>query len=116
MPRPRLPFVQCQITRHGRKVWYFRRDRGGRFRLPNEYGSTEFMEAYRALLAGQPIAVANGRRQAPRGKFKWLIDLYLRSPEWADLGAGTRKGRMRILQAWSEEDYDVGGHHEISYR
>jgi integrase len=107
MPRPRLPFLQCQITRHGRKVWYFRRDRAGRFRLPDEYGSTRFMEAYQACLAGRPIAVGNGRRQAPRGKFKWLIDLYLRSPEWAGFGAGTRKGRMRILQAWSKQDYDV---------
>jgi hypothetical protein len=107
MPRPRLPFLQCQITRHGRKVWYFRRDRAGRFRLPDEYGSGEFMEAYRALLTGQPVPVANGRRQTPRGKFRWLIDLYLRSPEWAGLGAGTRRSRMRILQEWSKQDYDV---------
>ena len=85
----------------------FAADRGGRLRLPDEYGSADFMQTYQACLAGQPIAVANGRRQAPRGKFKWLIDLYLSSPEWAGLGAGTRKSRMRILQEWSKQDYDV---------
>ena len=107
MPRPRLPFVQCQITRHGRKVWYFRRDRGGRVRLPDEYGSAS---SWRPIARSSPVSPSpsrNGRRQAPRGKFKWLIDLYLRSPEWADLGAGTRKSRMRILQEWSKQDYDV---------
>ena len=107
MPRPRLPFVQLQVTRHGRKVWYFRRDRRGRVRLPDEYGSVEFMEAYRASLAGQPVAGANGRRQAPRGKFRWLIELYMQSQEWADLRPGSRNARNRILQAWAHTDYDV---------
>ena len=56
MSRPRLPFVQRQVTRHGRRVWYFRRNRSEpRVRLPDLYGSDEFTAAYRACLAGQPI-------------------------------------------------------------
>jgi integrase len=106
MPRRRLPFVQLQVTRHGRKVWYFRRDRGRRIRLPDEYGSAEFMVAYQACLAGQPIVGANRRRQAPRGKFRWLIQLYMQSQEWAGLRPGSRKARNRILQAWAQTDYD----------
>jgi len=60
MPRPRLPFVQRQVTRHGRKVWYFRRNRSEpRVRLPDLYGSDEFTATYRACLAGQPMVVRN---------------------------------------------------------
>ena len=66
MPRPHKPFVQHQVTRHGRKVWYFRRDRSEpRIRLPDLYGSHEFEAAYLAGLAGQPIVVRN-QRQARR--------------------------------------------------
>jgi hypothetical protein len=72
MPRPHLPFVQRQVTRHGRRIWYFRRNRSEpRVRLPDLYGSDEFMAAYRACLAGQPIVVRN-QRQAPKTKFKGL--------------------------------------------
>ena len=67
MPRPRPLYVEQQITRHGRKVWYFRKSRNEpRQRLPDAYGSEEFMAAYRACLAGQPVAV-QGRRKASRG-------------------------------------------------
>ena len=82
MPRARLPFLQRQVTRHGRKVWYFRRNRSEpRVRLPDLYGSDEFTATYRACLAGQPMVVRN-QRQAPKTKFKGLIELYLKSSEW----------------------------------
>ncbi len=96
MPRPRKPFVQMQVTRHGKKVWYFRRGRVERIRLPDPYGSPEFEAAYLAALAGAPVAVAN-RRQASRGSIKWLIDLYRASPAWAALKPATRKGRETVL-------------------
>jgi integrase len=98
MPRPRPPYIELQVTRHGRKVWYFRRSRGEpRQRLPDLYGSEEFMAAYRACLAGQPLAVA-GRRQASRGTVKWLVDLYRLSRAWThDLAPATRKARGHIL-------------------
>jgi integrase len=96
MPRLRPRFVQQQVTRHGRKVWYFRRGRGERIRLPDLYGSPEFEAAYLAALAGTPVAVAN-RRQASRGSIKWLIDLYRASPAWAALKPATRKGRESVL-------------------
>jgi integrase len=96
MPRPRKPFVQMQVTRHGKKVWYFRRERGERIRLPDLYGSPEFEAAYLAALAGAPVAVAN-KRQASGGSIKWLIDLYRASPAWAGLKPATRKGRETVL-------------------
>jgi hypothetical protein len=96
MPRPGKPFVQLQVTRHGKKVWYFRRGRGERIRLPALYGSPEFELAYLAALAGAPVAAAN-KRQASRGSIKWLIDLYRASPVWMALKPATRKGRETVL-------------------
>ena len=70
MPRPRPPYIELQITRHGRKVWYFRKSRNeSRTRLPDDYGSDPFMAAYRACLAGEPIAL-RGQRKASRGSVK----------------------------------------------
>jgi hypothetical protein len=107
MPRPRLPFVQRQFTRHGRKVWYFRRNRSEpRVRLPDLYGSDEFTVAYRACLAGQPILVRN-QRQAPKTKFKGLIDLYFKSSEWEAYKPMTRKTRGHIYEKWATLDYDT---------
>ena len=107
MPRPHLPFVQRQVTRHGRKVWYFRRNRSEpRVRLPDLYGSDEFTAAYRACLAGQPMVVRN-QRQAPKTKFKGLIDLYLKSSEWQAYKPMTRKTRGHIYEKWAALDYDT---------
>jgi hypothetical protein len=101
MPRPRKPFLQLQVTRHDRKVWYFRRGRGKRMRLPDLYGSAEFDAAYLAALAGAPVAVL-GRRQASRGSIKWLIELYRASPAWTKLKPATRKGRETVLGSVDE--------------
>jgi integrase len=107
MPRPHLPFVQRQITRHGRKVWYFRRNRSEpRIRLPDLYGSDEFTAAYRACLAGQPMVVRN-QRPAPKTKFKGLIDLYLKSSEWQAYKPMTRKTRGHIYEKWAALGYDT---------
>ena len=51
----KLKFVDRFVDRHGRPRHYFRRDRGARVLLPGEPGSTEFMRAYEAALAGGPF-------------------------------------------------------------
>jgi hypothetical protein len=92
-----------QITRHGRKVWYFRRNRDERrVRLPDVYGSQEFMDAYQVCLAGGMIQ-AVGRRGASRGKLAWLIELYMKSGKWASYQPATQKARGHILQKLAEE-------------
>ena len=97
MPRARPPYIEQQITRHGRKVWYFRRSRNEpRLRLPDAYGSEAFMAAYRACLAGEQLAVP-GRRRAARGAVKWLVDLYHASAAWGELKPATRRARDGVL-------------------
>jgi integrase len=108
MPRPRPPYVELQVTRHGRKVWYFRRSReGARIRLPDDYGSAEWTAAYNAALAGQPGVQP---RKASVGKLKWLVELYMHSAEWKRFGDHTRKtrGHMygKLVDEHGQEDVE----------
>ena len=47
MPRPRPPYLSHEVTRHGRMVWYVRRN-GKRIRLRAEFGTPEFDAEYQA--------------------------------------------------------------------
>jgi hypothetical protein len=49
MPRPRPPYLSHERTRHGKSVWYVRRD-GKRIRMKAEFGAPEFDREYRAAL------------------------------------------------------------------
>lgn len=76
MPRPRKPYVQKEITRHGKIVWYFRRGKEKRIRLPGAFGSSEFNAAYATALAGMPT---KPRATAPVTTLRWLVDRFYES-------------------------------------
>lgn len=90
----RLPYTLRQTTRHGKVVWYFRIKDGPRTRLPGEYGSDEFMAAYRAAFAGEPAKELG--RPDPR-TLAWLLDQWKRSSDWAQSAASTRRQRENVL-------------------
>ena len=94
MPRPRLPNLHREKTRHGKMIWVHRVGHGRRTPIWAEFGTPEFNDAYRAAALGQPVV---GKRAASRGTIKWLIDLYRASPAWAALKPATRKGRETVL-------------------
>lgn len=62
MTRIRLPYIQAFADRHGHARYYFRKPGVQRVRLPGAPGSTEFMEAYQAALAGAPVRVVGATR------------------------------------------------------
>ena len=96
MPKPRYPHVQRETTRHGRHVWYFRRGNGPRTRLPDEYGSDEFLAAYNLALAGsRPSVAASGKP----GTLSALISRYRESSAWRELAAGTKAQRESVLKS-----------------
>ena len=64
MPRKLPPFLHREITRHKKPVWYFRRGKGPRIRMPGEFNSVEFNAAYDAALKG-----ARPARLGPAGLF-----------------------------------------------
>lgn len=95
MPKRRLPHLQYESTRHGRRVWYVRVNRGPRIRIPGEYGTAEFLASYRAALEGRKTPVMTTK--APKGCLNWLVDEWRRSSDWASTSPATRRQRENIL-------------------
>lgn len=93
VPRPRPPHLHSERTRHGKRVWYVRLDKGKRIRLHAQYGTTEFDEEYRAALAGQPRRT----RGPATNTLAWLIARYRESAEWRALSLATRRQRENIF-------------------
>ncbi|WP_246747438.1 tyrosine-type recombinase/integrase [Nitratireductor aquibiodomus] len=108
MPRPRKPFTQREVTRHGVTVWYFRRGKGPRIRLPGPYGSEEFNAAYEAAMAGAPV---EKKATAPRTSLRWLVDRYMESGRFSRLAPETQKFRQRILLKVCETGGAMNFHH-----
>lgn len=95
MPRPRYPHLHTEITRHGRRVWYFRRGKGVRIRIDHEFGSDEFKAAYEAALAGNDAPKKQG---GGAGTLRWLWDRYRDSQAWAGKSSATRRQRENIMR------------------
>lgn len=95
MPRPRLPHLQHERTRHGRDVWYVRVGKGARIRLRAEYGSDDFRREYMAAVSGAPLPGLN--RKPASGSLRWLVDMWRRSSDWAASASATRRQRENIL-------------------
>jgi hypothetical protein len=92
MPRPRPPYLSREVTRHGKPVWYVRRN-GRRVRIKAEYGTPEFDVEYQAALAGSPLP----KRGHASGTLAWLIDRYRETAAWQQLSLATRKQREGIF-------------------
>ena len=93
MPRKLPKFLHREITRHGRAIWYFRRGKGRRVRIPGEFGSVEFWAAYEAA--------ANGARPAREGHtpgtFSAALRAYYASQTWAVLRPATQRMKRHVL-------------------
>jgi integrase len=97
MPRPRYPHLH-QETHRGVRYWYFRIGQGKRIRIRGEYGSPEFIAAYRAALSGGALP-ARGEPQAHVNTLGWLIARFKDSGEWAASSEATKRQRENILKA-----------------
>jgi integrase len=97
MPRPRPPYLQRRVTRHGKVAWYVRVGRGPLIPVKGIYGSPEFMAAYDDAVRGiKPKAPGI----AAEGTLQWLVDLYRKSEAWNhELSASTRARRGNHLNA-----------------
>lgn len=87
MPKKRPLYIETFVSRHGKRMWFFRVGKGPRVRLPDEYGSEAFQMAYKsALLASQTPSGTQTIRT-----LGWLINQYRESPAWHGLAKETRK-------------------------
>lgn len=94
MPKKLPPFVACEHSRHGKVVFYFRKDKGKRMRLP-DLNAPDFDEKYLAALAATE---PQKRAKAGAGSLAWLIARYKDSGAYAALSAATRRQRDNILK------------------
>ena len=95
MTRPRPPYLQQETTRHGKTVWYVRKERHGpRVRLKAEYGSPEFWQEYQDALSG----LSKRPDKANVGTLAWLVERYRETAAWTDLSLATRRQRENILR------------------
>jgi integrase len=95
MPRPRPPCLQRETTRHGKTVWYVRKERHGpRVRLKAEFGTLEFWQEYQDALSG----LSKCRGKATAGTLAWLVERYRETSAWTDLSPATRRQRENILR------------------
>jgi len=102
MPKKRLQYTETFLSRHGRRMWFFRVGKGPRVRLPDEYGSLQFVKAYREALAQH----VSGDLQTGR-TLSWLIRQYLASPAWEGLAKETRKQFTYQLRRMKERAGDA---------
>jgi integrase len=92
MPRPRPPYLSLERSRHGKAVWYVRRN-GKRIRIRADFGTPEFDADYQAAIAGTPRQT----KGPGEGTLAWLIDRYRDSTAWTGLSAATRRQRENIF-------------------
>lgn len=103
MKRP--PYLLREKTRHGKIVWYFRRDDGPRIRIHGEYGSKEFMANYRAALSGASDTDARPAARASSDSLAWLVSRYRESSAWTQkLSVETRRTREGLLRQLESVD------------
>lgn len=97
MPKKRDPYIETFKSRHGTRMWYFRVGKGPRIRLPGEYNSPEFREAYRNALASYRTGELTEGRTV-----NWLIGQYKVSPAWEGLAKETKKQFRYQLERMKE--------------
>ena len=93
MPRPRPPYLSREVTRHGKPVWYVRRD-GKRIRLRADFGTPEFDAEYQAACNG----IRPQKSEEVAGTLGWLIARYRETDAWQRLSLATRQRRESIIK------------------
>lgn len=104
MPRPKLAYLQRETAR-GKTFWYVRLDRKSpRIRIRGDYGSPEFMKAYRAAISGE---IAPKARAMGDGTLEWLVDRWKVSSDWNLAAPATKRQRENYLRHILEKSGDV---------
>jgi hypothetical protein len=103
MPRPRLPHLLRETTRHGKTVWYVRvgesrETRGQRIRIKAEYGTPEFEREYQAVITGKRQPTQRKKHEPDAKSLAWLWNRYRESRDWLSLSNATKRQRENIMK------------------
>jgi integrase len=97
-----FPYVK-PVRRKGKLYWYFSRTGQALVRLPDAWGSVEFIEACRAAIAGETAPKLEiGDERARAGSVSAAIITYLNSIDFGNLAPGTQRARRAILDRFRE--------------
>lgn len=95
VPRPRLPHLVKETTRHGKTVWYVRIGQGPRTRLSAKFGTKEFEAEYHAAIKGN---ASEAPIKAAGGSIAKAVRDYRQSSAWLSLSVATRRQRENIFK------------------
>ena len=98
MTKIRLPYIHEFRDRHGKVRRYVRLPGCKRVPLPGAPGTTEFMEAYQAALAGEVARSQVGAARTVPGTIAAAVVNYFNSSAFQSLAPETRRTRRNILE------------------
>lgn len=99
------PGLSKVFDRHGKPRWRFRMKGRPSCYIHGEYGSKEFDVAYERAVRGEG-AKPQPSRQAAHGTFSWLIEHYLRTPEFAAIGPVYKRNLALEIERFRREHGD----------
>jgi len=103
----KIKYVIEDMDRHGNVRLYFRRKGQRKIRLPGPIGSPEFLEAYKAALAGKTPTPENKTTTATPGSLRWLCSQYFASAAFRhELDPRTQYVRRGILDRLCQTEGD----------
>ena len=96
MPKPTPPYVVRETTRHGRLVWFYRRGKGRRVRLPDRFGTDKWWDAYAKARLGLPIDLEPEPPRVATNAPTWVY--FMRCADRVKIGYSTdpRKRRSQL--------------------
>ena len=106
MTKIRLPYIHEFRDRHGKVRRYVRLPGCKRVPLPGAPGTTEFMEAYQAALAGEVARSQVGAARTVPGTIAAAVVNYFNSSAFQSLAPETRRTRRNILERFRAEHGD----------
>ncbi|MCR4267098.1 tyrosine-type recombinase/integrase [Nitratireductor sp. ZSWI3] len=101
-PYPGLTRV---VDRHGKVRWRFRMKGKPSCYIPGEYGSKAFDVAYESARKGETPAPEHSLR-ADHGTFSWLIEQYMRAPEYERLNQPFKRNLQGEIERFRREHGD----------
>jgi hypothetical protein len=103
----KLPrYVHGYVDRHGKVRFYLRRRGFKKIALPGLPWSAEFMAAYQAALAGQPLSI--GVSRVLPGSMHALTVSYYSSPEYLAMKSNSQQVRRNIIDTAAHRRCDRG--------
>jgi integrase len=99
-------FVYKETSRHGKDVYYFRKGKGPRVRLPDPFREEAAYEA--AYAAARDAVVPTKQRRGAPGSLEWLIQQYRASGAYLNaFSTATRRQRDNIYKGVVEKSGHV---------